>query len=61
MKSIFVTMMVAVAGMSLSCQVQAPLDPLTMKPSCKCCPKNHQMGYVTSCSQCDSGVIVGPK
>ena len=61
MKAIFAMVMLAVAGMSVSCRVHAPLDPVTMKPSCKCCPQNYLPGHVTTCRQCDDVVIVGSK
>lgn len=61
MKAILAMVMVAVAGMSVSCRVNAPLNPITMKPSCKCCPENYHVGYVTTCRECDTVVIVGSK
>ncbi len=61
MKAIFAMAMLAVTGMSVSCRVNAPLDPVTMKPSCRCCPQNVLIGYPTTCTECGHAVIVATK
>lgn len=61
MRLILAMVMLSVAGISVSCRVNAPLDPLTMKPSCKCCPENFHVGYHTTCRTCDEVVIVTTK
>ena len=61
MKSIFALLMLAVMGMSVSCRVNPPLDPSTMRPSCKCCPQNFYHGYTSSCNECGGALIVSSK
>jgi hypothetical protein len=61
MKAIYLMMMLGLAGASVSYRVEAPLDPATMRPSCKCCPQNFRDGHPSSCQGCGSGMIVGSK
>lgn len=61
MKAIFAMLLLGAAGASVSCKVNAPLDPATMKPSCKCCPQNYYHGYASTCSRCGSEPIVSSK
>jgi hypothetical protein len=61
MKIIFALLALAVMGMSVSCRVNPPLDPATMRPSCKCCPQNFYHGYASSCNKCGGSLIVSSK
>ncbi|GEM_PF-1928755 len=61
MKIIFATVILCVAGMSASCRVNPPLDPVTMNPSCKFCPQNYYPGYVSDCRSCGQKPIVSSK
>lgn len=61
MKAIFAMVLLCVAGMSASCRVNAPLDPHTMLPSCKCCPQNYFHGYDTTCHECGGTLIINSK
>jgi hypothetical protein len=54
-KLILATVMLVVAGFWNSCRVNAPLDPVTMKPSCERCPKNYYHGYSFTCKLCGYG------
>ncbi len=54
-RSIILITMLGVVAFSTSCKVEAPLDPLTMKPSCDRCPQNYYHGYTYSCKVCASG------
>ncbi len=38
-----------VVMISSSCRTKLPLDPETMKPSCKCMPQNYYHGIPSSC------------
>jgi hypothetical protein len=61
MKAIYLMMLLGLAGASVSCRVNAPLDPHTMKPSCKCCPQNFGVNHPSSCHGGGGGVIVTSK
>lgn len=61
MKAIYLMMLLGMGAATVSCRVNAPLDPATMKPSCKCCPQNYGVNYPSSCHDCGGRVIVGSK
>lgn len=52
-KPIFAIALLAMAVLP-SCLVRQnpPLDPVTMRPSCKFCPKNYYAGHPSACSTC---------
>lgn len=53
MKPIFAIALLAMAVLP-SCVVREnpPLDPTTMRPSCKFCPQNYYAGHPSACSAC---------
>ncbi|MEO8616604.1 MAG: hypothetical protein ABI600_15785 [Luteolibacter sp.] len=40
MKSLLLLPLLGLVFIATSCRTATPLDPMTMKPSCKCLPKN---------------------
>jgi hypothetical protein len=51
MKSLLLLPILALVFFASSCRTVPPLDPVTMKPSCKCLPGNY---LVKGC--CEQGV-----
>ncbi len=58
MKSLLLLPLLGLALFSASCRTVAPLDPMTMKPSCKCLPGNFRPDG--SCC-CATGTVEGTK
>jgi len=61
MKTICLLVLFGFVGVSVSCRVNVPVDPATMKPSCKFCPQYLKAGYPSSCKHCNGETIVGSK
>lgn len=55
MKSLLLLPILALAIFASSCRTVPPLDPMTMRPSCKCLPGHyHAQG-------CDQHVVISTK
>jgi hypothetical protein len=52
MKYLLLLPILGLAFSTISCRTAMPLDPMTMKPSCKCLPKNFRPD-----GSCHSAVI----
>jgi hypothetical protein len=61
MKTICLLFLLGLAGASVSCRVNVPVDPATMKPSCKFCPQYLKAQPPSFCKHCGNEVIVGSK
>ncbi len=56
MKSLLLLPVLALAIFTSSCRTVTPLDPMTMKQSCKCLPENFKAGR-----SCNCGYVSGTK
>lgn len=55
-KPIFAVALLAMAVLSSCVRENPPLDPTTMRPSCKFCPQNYYAGHPSSCATCGGDV-----
>ncbi|MDP4624565.1 MAG: hypothetical protein NWT08_05430 [Akkermansiaceae bacterium] len=51
-KPIFAMALLAMAVLPSCVKEVPPLDPVTMRPSCKFCPENYYAGHPNACSAC---------
>lgn len=51
MKSLLLFPIVALALIASSCRTVTPIDPMTMKQSCKCLPENMRPDRSCCCSE----------
>ncbi|MEY3895719.1 MAG: hypothetical protein RLZZ214_1239 [Verrucomicrobiota bacterium] len=56
MKSLLLLPILALAFFASSCRTVTPLDPMTMKQSCKCLPENFRPD-----GSCCGGTVSGTK
>jgi hypothetical protein len=52
MKTILIIQAICLAVVASSCRTSIPLDPNTMKPSCRCMPHKYQATPPEGCGHC---------
>jgi len=56
MKSLLLLPILGLAFFASSCRTVAPLDPMTLKPSCRCLPEHFHAG-----ATCPHHLVIGTK